>query len=496
MQNLTQDRTYFPQRAETKIASPRENSSLLEVVRYVVVALLGTSSLREAESEDLRTTGVSVFDVLTEVLPPMPARIAFHWNKLGKSFASMQETAAFTVEVQARFLIFVYARVLGLMGPAEKKGPGCIVTVDGSPVELSWVIPNRSKPRRGEATRQLRFAFEPLHPETGIPLKGAPILDYLTSPEGGLGVVSCPDQGMKWRKETENFLSPNDEGDEIPTGSRFFVGFDFNSSGTLTLKVYYNTAFYPPSGQLRITSTEPNVDAPDFKSLDKLLPHLHPTLIKPFETLRSYFDNLEESRRPLVGMLALDCVQPDTNRLKIYCHTMTGTSWADAKRSFTLGGALDGPNIDQAVQKLEILWNHMFPNATSAMNVGVVPTLNPDRVQPKEDDQPRQPDGGLLFYYELIAGESTVYPKIYVPVRTYCPNDLFVCNAIEKFYNDVGVEGSEVGEHGQGWVAREIAKAYNHRKLNASSGIHTHISIGAKKVGWELTSYLSPEVWL
>ncbi len=94
-------------------------------------------------------------------------------------------------------------------------------------------------------------------------------------------------------------------------------GFDFKSSGTLTLKVYYNTAFCPPSGQLRITSQEPNVDAPDFKSLGKLLPHLHPTLIKPFETLRSYFDNLEESRRPLVGMLALDCIEPDTNRLKV-----------------------------------------------------------------------------------------------------------------------------------------------------------------------------------
>lgn len=170
----------------------------------------------------------------------MPARIAFHWNKLGRSFASMQETAAFTVEVQARFLVFVYARVLGFMGPAERKGPGVIITFDGSPVELSWVIPNRSKPRRGEATRQLRFAIEPLyvscnhywskthhqcrHPETGIPLKGALILDYLTSLEGGLGVVSCPDQGMKWRKETENFLFPDDEGDEIPTGSRFFVG--------------------------------------------------------------------------------------------------------------------------------------------------------------------------------------------------------------------------------------------------------------------------------
>jgi hypothetical protein len=74
----------------------------------------------------------------------------------------MMETAAFTVEVQARFLTFIYARVLGFMGPADKTtGPGSIMTSEGGPVELSWVIPNRSKPRSGEVTRQLRFCIEP-----------------------------------------------------------------------------------------------------------------------------------------------------------------------------------------------------------------------------------------------------------------------------------------------------------------------------------------------
>lgn len=86
----------------------------------------------------------------------------FYWIKLGKSFSSMLETGAFPVEVQARFLVFVYARVLGFMGPSDKTGPGSIMSVDGSPVELSWVIPNRSRPGPGEVTRQLRFAIEPL----------------------------------------------------------------------------------------------------------------------------------------------------------------------------------------------------------------------------------------------------------------------------------------------------------------------------------------------
>jgi hypothetical protein len=92
----------------------------------------------------------------------MLSRAAFWWDRLGKPFASMMVTTAFPVELQARFLIFVYARVLGFMGPEDEAvGPGSYMTAEGSPVELSWVIPNRSKPRPGEVTRQIRFCIEP-----------------------------------------------------------------------------------------------------------------------------------------------------------------------------------------------------------------------------------------------------------------------------------------------------------------------------------------------
>lgn len=55
-------------------------------------------------------------------------------------------------------------------------------------------------------------------------MRGAAVLDYLTSPGGGLGIVSCPVHGSEWRQKTEDFLYPNDKGENIPEGSRFFVG--------------------------------------------------------------------------------------------------------------------------------------------------------------------------------------------------------------------------------------------------------------------------------
>ena len=73
----------------------------------------------------------------------------------------MLVTAGFSLELQCRFLTFVYARVLGMMGPCKGKSEPSIMTFDGSPVELSWVIP-KSDEMQESADRQVRFAIEPL----------------------------------------------------------------------------------------------------------------------------------------------------------------------------------------------------------------------------------------------------------------------------------------------------------------------------------------------
>ncbi|KAF7362289.1 hypothetical protein MVEN_00575500 [Mycena venus] len=355
------------------------------------------------------------------------------------------------------------------MGPDDKAvGPGSIMTSEGGPVELSWVIPNRSKPRAGEVTRQLRFCIEPRDPETGFLYKGASVLKYLTGSEGSLGVVSLPELGLDWPTKTENYLFPDDTGDEAPHGSRFFVGFDFHPSGKITLKAYYVTAFCPPTNQMQV------VDGG--KPLDQLVSQLHPTLSGPFEAVKSYIQDIEAPRRPYAGIAAMDCVQPDVNRLKIYLHRHE-----------------DRPNVKDGLEKLEKLWNYLFPNATSAMNIDVPEVAVP--VTASGDDRPAQPSIGLLFYYELYSNDNIVYPKIYLPVRTYCKNDQAICDAVETFYNEIGVEGPEGGERGQGWVAREVAKSYGHRKLDARGGIITYVTVGAKKGGWEVTMYFTPEPW-
>jgi len=88
----------------------------------------------------------------------------FFWRKVAKPFASMLEIASFPLAAQVAFLVFVHARLLDMMGPIELEdgGAGSLMTFDGSPVELSWVIPGKGKSCAGGANREIRFAIEPM----------------------------------------------------------------------------------------------------------------------------------------------------------------------------------------------------------------------------------------------------------------------------------------------------------------------------------------------
>jgi hypothetical protein len=74
--------------------------------------------------------------------------------------ALMPETANFAPAVQCRLLTFIYARILGLLGPEDGSGPKEF-TVDESKAEGSWVIPNRPENEEGGANRKVRLALQP-----------------------------------------------------------------------------------------------------------------------------------------------------------------------------------------------------------------------------------------------------------------------------------------------------------------------------------------------
>ncbi|KAG6889621.1 hypothetical protein C0992_004577 [Termitomyces sp. T32_za158] len=171
---------------------------------------------------DDEITGLAIYDGLNKILPHRSTQSMFFWHKLGRPFASMLEAADFPISLQISFLTFVYARVVGMMGPLESDGPASYMTFDGSPVELSWATPGDFRPRDCNTCRQVRFAIEPIDPRTGRLLRGLEVLRYLTSPKGGLGLVKCDKGVLDWSMITERFLYSGTDADD--TSKRFFVG--------------------------------------------------------------------------------------------------------------------------------------------------------------------------------------------------------------------------------------------------------------------------------
>ncbi|KAG5730322.1 hypothetical protein E4T56_gene10508 [Termitomyces sp. T112] len=437
------------------------------------------------------STGLAIYDELTKILPGRSSQSMFFWRKLGRPFASMLEAAEFPIALQVYFLTFVYARVLGMMGPVESNGPASYMTFDGSPVELSWVIPSNVEP--GDNTcRQVRFAIEPIDPRSGKLLRGFEVLKYLTSPKGSLGLVKCDKGVLDWSMITEQFLYSDTDDDK---SKRFFVGFDFSRSGKIVLKAYYIPCARQPS-DLSISRKASGMRLwdVDYKPLRSLLMTLDPTLMKSLNMMISYAEESNMLYKPRLQILSMDCVSNEANRLKMYCRPSRGVSWHDARHAFTLAGRLDCPKMERVLTRLETLWNLLFPFAHSQSNCDLDEGLRlryancDDTCYRRSADHPT---GGLLYYYSLVPGSGMILPKVYLPVSRYCANDLVIAEALEKFYT---IDGR--GRHDHGWVAKEVSAAYNHRFLHEKAGIHTYVTFALKKnYKWELTSYFSPEVW-
>lgn len=78
----------------------------------------------------------------------------------------MLQTSGYSEELQCRYLLFVYARILGFLGPQQKRSLQGSLTVDGSTAELGWLIPGNELAESpgldvSVTNKQIRFTILP-----------------------------------------------------------------------------------------------------------------------------------------------------------------------------------------------------------------------------------------------------------------------------------------------------------------------------------------------
>jgi len=152
-------------------------------------------------------------------------------------------------------------------------------------------------------------------------------------------------------------------------------------------------------------------------------------LLTPWNRLLKFFDSLPAHLVPDFNIVAVDCVAPEQNRLKIYVRTPV-VSLSNVKRFL----CMDDTSLDisfkyrRALEHIRLLWYLLFPNAFRSGD---------EETQLYAQD-PQHLTSGLLFYYELRDRTSTAVPKVYIPVRHLCNSDAHIAQALQLFYNITG----------------------------------------------------------
>jgi DMATS type aromatic prenyltransferase len=128
--------------------------------------------------------------------------------------------------------------------------------------------------------------------------------------------------------------------------------------------------------------------------------------------------------RPVVEILAIDCVDPSESRIKIYIRSQK-TNFASMLDVMTLGGRTE-PLPEKARAGLAELWCAVFDLESNSKALS--------------DPLPKKKyrTAGLLYYLELRAGESRPKPKVYLPVRHYAKNDDQIARGLSKFLENRG----------------------------------------------------------
>lgn len=144
-------------------------------------------------------------------------------------------------------------------------------------------------------------------------------------------------------------------------------------------------------------------------------------LLEPWMRVLSFMQTIPQSARPVPDMIAVDCVPSTQNRIKVYFRS-DATTLDEIVRIVRLGGALDDdPLIKETTDLIENLWSYFFPGI--------------ERHEHIKPSLPKKVAHGFLIYFEMKLGSNRLWPKVYIPVRHYCESDMFIANAISKFYS-------------------------------------------------------------
>jgi hypothetical protein len=197
----------------------------------------------------------------------------------------------------------------------------------------------------------------------------------------------------------------------------------------------------------------------------------------PFEAydkLLEFFKTSQGEKLDIVG-LAIDCVEPEASRFKIYVRSPE-SSFKSVCDMMTLGGEIDSMS-SFARRELKDLW---------CSTLGLDANF-PETEHLKYD---QHETAGVLYNFDLKPKGASFVPKLYVPVRHFAKNDYDAAQGLGGY---LAARGRD--RYFENYM-RALERTCQHRSLKDGCGYQTYIGAGFQKDGsLALCSYINQEVY-
>jgi DMATS type aromatic prenyltransferase len=218
------------------------------------------------------------------------------------------------------------------------------------------------------------------------------------------------------------FFLPSDTAEtlmpQLPAGtplSQVWIAFDLLRGGKLMAKVYFMPILKWIHAGAATTKT---------LVFDAVRKHNgeYGTYDGSIALLNSYLESFASGEKPVVEMVAIDCLDSPHARIKIYLRTGVNTL-TKAKQTYCLGGRLSGEVIEAGLEALAELWPILFrlPADDNIENTEVFP---------------RGSYCGCAV--EMRPGHAEPETKIHIPVRKIQGTDAQLCESLSTWFKGRG----------------------------------------------------------
>ncbi|KFA72644.1 hypothetical protein S40288_03377 [Stachybotrys chartarum IBT 40288] len=388
--------------------------------------------------------------------------VQFWWDRLGRMFAKLLESAGYTIDEQYRELHFFALFVATQLGPApDESMPWHLLrTPDQTPIDFSWEWSS-------DRDAVLRYAFEPILPAgTNVNHLRNPTQVWLETMQNQ---ALIPGLDLEWFHHFVSTMVPpgmTHKGFGEPFYGRAAPVFGTSLAVDVRKTGKAVKAYFWPSLNANALGVS------NFECIKQAIRALPTEQLEDLEA-EPAFEFLQEAIEKWginPALFSIDCLKPKSARIKIY----VGGSWTSREfllDALTMGGRLPAPD-ESAMASMTALWDTFLGDA---------PDKLPDEVVAKSTPG---------FYLTLGSGGKKSV-KMYMSPQHWCATDGEVMSRLRGYFASQQQSDYLIGRY-ESAVRHILGSAV----VDGRCGSHFYIGTEPSKGRPRVVTYLSPQTYL